>query len=332
MQRICLECNKTYPINSLEYKCECGGLFDYCGSTIKNKIELISLGESKTPIIEKCIEGINLKLKLDYYMPSGSFKDRGAKTLVSTLKDFQVTEIVEDSSGNAGASIAAYSAAANIKCHIYLPENTPQGKTQQISSYGAEIVKIPGNRENTSRAIKEACKSQYYASHVYNPLFFEGTKTISKEIFEQVGLPEAIVLPAGNGTLLLGIYKGFKELTQDHLPKIIAVQSENCCPLYNEYNKIEVNRYKPTSAKGIAVENPARKKEMISAINESNGEIIIVSEEDIAKAKKELGYSGIFVENTAAVGVAGAVKFATRPENQEFNLVVPLTGTGLKET
>lgn len=330
MQFYCPKCNRSYPIDSLQYKCECGELFGL--QKVKNeKVNIhISLGEIKTPIIKREINDLNLLLKLDYLMPTGSFKDRGALVLINKVKEKGITEVVEDSSGNAGASIAAYCAAAGIKCHIYLPEGTSEGKIKQIKAYGANVIKVPGNRDNTSNEILKAAEEKYYASHVYNPLFFEGTKSIAYEIYEDVGIPDYMVVPVGNGTMLLGAYQGFLEIGE--IPPIIAVQSENCSPIYSEFIKEEVGEIKPTLAEGIAVGKPMRKHEIIEAIKESQGDMVTVSEEEIENAKKALWQMGIYVEPTACASVAGAIKyFQNKRRGEGLKIVVPLTGTGLKK-
>jgi threonine synthase len=328
MRFFCERCGKTYPLEGLKYKCDCGGLFKL-RKTGKESVDLpVSLGETATPLMKKEIDGARVFLKMDYLMPTGSFKDRGSVVLVNKLKELGITEVVEDSSGNAGASIAAYCAAADVKCRIYVPEATPLAKLKQIASYRAEIVKVPGAREDAAKAAREAAHKTYYASHVYNPLFFEGTKSIAHEIYVQIGYPDTIFLPAGNGTLLIGAYIGFREL--GYLPRLIAVQSENCCPLYNRLNDLPQNGSKPTIAEGIAIEAPPRLEEMAAAVRESGGCVMTVSEEEIRAANETLGRMGIYVEDTSAVAVAAARRYFKNGINNMRKVVVPLTGSGLK--
>ena len=178
----CKECGKTYPLDSLNYKCSCGGLFNLEGKQPGIVDTELSLGEVETPVLQRDLAGQPVYLKLDYLMPTGSFKDRGAVVMIDQLAKNGVKEIVEDSSGNAGAAVAAYAAAANINCRIFLPADTSEGKIKQIKAYGAEIVKVPGDRDATSRAVLEAAQDAYYASHVYNPLFFAGTASLAYEL------------------------------------------------------------------------------------------------------------------------------------------------------
>jgi len=133
-------CGKTYPIEGLDYQCECGGLFKLDNTTGEKISGAVTLGEVTTPMLKRVLQGRAVYLKIDYMQPTGSFKDRGAFVMINKLKELGITEVVEDSSGNAGAAIAGYCAAAGIKCNIYLPENTSAGKlsrsahTRQVSS------------------------------------------------------------------------------------------------------------------------------------------------------------------------------------------------------
>ena len=330
MHFYCPKCSQTYSLDTFEYKCSCGGLFSFHKQAGESIPISVSLGEVVTPMLERRLHGINLQLKLDYYMPTGSFKDRGAFTTVNMIKHLGIQEVVEDSSGNAGAAFAGYCAAAGIKCHIYLPASTSPGKIKQIAAYGANVVKVEGSRDDVSAAILAAAKNTYYASHVYNPLFFEGTKSLAHEIAEQSGIPDYIVVPAGNGTMLLGVYIGFKELGK--LPKIIAVQSAKCAPVYAKYHGCEVAAPTPTVAEGIAVGKPMRIDEMIEAVRESGGEFITVEDNIVEQMQHELCEMGIYIEPTSGAAVAGALQyFKDKPELQDSKIVVPLTGSGLKK-
>lgn len=329
MHFYCSDCKKVYPISGLAYQCECGGLFKLYKAKEEAIPKTVSLGEVVTPVVKRKLENIEVNLKLDYMNPTGSFKDRGALVTINMLKELGITEVVEDSSGNAGAAFAGYCAAAGITCNIYLPENTSAGKIKQISAYKANIVKIPGTRDDVAAATLKAAEKTYYASHVYNPLFFEGTKSLAYEIYEQVGIPDYIVVPAGNGTMLLGVYIGFKELGK--LPRIIAVQSENCAPVYSKFKNQPYKEITPTVAEGIAVGKPRRIDEMIAAVKDSNGDVITVDDEKVIQAQQMLGNMGIYVEATAGVAVAGMLHYFQGQSDNKLTIVVPLTGTGLKK-
>ncbi|MEM9982561.1 MAG: pyridoxal-phosphate dependent enzyme, partial [Bacteroidota bacterium] len=158
-------------------------------------------------------DNFKIHLKLDFLFPTGSYKDRGASVMISKVKELGIDKVVQDSSGNAGASVAAYCAKAGIACDIYAPKCTSQAKLTQIKMYGATLHLIDGTREDTAQAALEAAQKSYYASHCWNPYFFQGTKTFAFEIAEQMGwkAPDTVILPAGNGTLLIGAYIGFRE-------------------------------------------------------------------------------------------------------------------------
>jgi threonine synthase len=329
MNFFCADCGQEYPLDGLDYQCRCGGLFKLKKEHNETAGGEVSLGEGTTPVLKRKIQHMDVYLKLDYLQPTGSFKDRGAWVMINMLKELGIREVVEDSSGNAAAAIAGYCAAAGIRCNIYLPESTSAGKIKQIEAYKANIVKVPGTRDDTARAVIQAAKNAYYASHVYNPLFFEGTKSLAYELYDQVGIPDYIFVPAGNGTMLLGAYTGFKELGK--LPRIIAVQSQNCAPLAGRFYNRAVSRFAPTIAEGIAIREPKRMAEMLAAVRESKGDIIAVNDESVLKAQAMLGGMGIYVEPTAGVAVAGMLQHFDNGYDKNLTIVVPLTGSGLKK-
>ena len=329
MNFTCSICGKEYPIDGLDYQCACGGLFKLIKIKEEKIATTVSLGEVKTPLVKKKLLHREVYLKIDYMSPSGSFKDRGAFVLINALKELGIKEVVEDSSGNAGAAIAAYCAAAGIRCNIYLPESTSAGKIKQISAYKATVVKVPGTRDDTSKAILKAAEKTYYASHVYNPFFFEGTKSLAHELYEQIGVPDYLFVPAGNGTMLLGAYIGFCETGK--LPRIIAVQSKNCAPLFSKFHNQPFNEYMPTIAEGIAIPEPKRIYEMIDALRQSRGNVIIVDDEQVKTAQDLLGETGFYIEPTAGVAVAGMLQYFKEGYDDMLKIVVPLTGIGLKK-
>jgi threonine synthase len=308
---------------------------------ITKEQNIVSFSEGFTPLIP--ITFSNKKqawIKQDHLFPSGSYKDRGASILISKIKELGIRHIVQDSSGNAGASIAAYAKRAKISCDIYVPSDTSHAKTTQIQAYGANLIRVNGDRKETAYQAFEAAKSSYYASHCFNPFFFQGTKTFAYEVCEQLNwkAPDAVVLPAGNGTLLLGCYIGFKELVEmniiSQMPKIIAIQSHACQPLKLAIETPNFNpqnyQFQNTLAEGIAIPNPIRMKQMLEAITHSNGEILTVSELEIISAWKEMVNEGFYIELTSAATIAGLIKFQTLCE---ANLVVSLiSGNGLKST
>lgn len=331
MHFYCEKCKQEHPVNTNVYKCDCGGLFRLYKDVNEKIEENISIGEIKTPILPMTFGRQEVLFKLEHLNPTGSFKARGAKFMVNALKNLGIDSIVEDSSGNGASALAAYCAAGNIDCTVYVPDSIPTGKLNQIETFGAHVRLVVGDRDTTSTAAQKDAEEngKYYASHVYNPLFYEGIKSMAREIYEQLGdVPEYIFLPVGNGTMLLGLYYGFEEI--GHLPRFVAVQSENCAPIYNAYKKVKKPPlYKKTVADAIKVEKPKRIDEIITMIKRSNGEVITVSDEEIVEAQFQCGRKGLFVEPTAAVAIAGALSYFRKGKPDNYRVVIPITGAGL---
>jgi threonine synthase len=248
---------------------------------------------------------------------------------------------VEDSSGNAGCAIAAYCARAGISCDIFVPADTSPAKLAQIKLYGASVNKVEGSREDTARAVLRAAEATYYASHSWNPYFFQGTKTFAFEICEQLGwkAPDTMIVPAGNGTLLLGASIGFRELRKagiiEKTPKILGVQSSRCAPLSQAFRRgmksISPIKKQDTLAEGIAIAEPIRGPQIIKAVEDSGGAFLEVEEGEIKAALTDLARKGFYVEPTAAAAVAAIPKYLSRTKNDEI-IVSVLTGHGLKST
>ncbi len=286
----------------------------------------VSLGEGGTPLVvdEYCY-------KLDYLFPTGSFKDRGTAVMMSNLLGQGITSIVEDSSGNAGASVAAYAARAGIKAEICVPHYASEGKIAQIEAFGAKIWKVKGTRDDARKKALERAEKVYYASHQWNPHFLEGMKTVAYECAEQMKweTPDAVILPVGSGSLYYGMYKGFNHLYESgvtsSIPHLVGVQTEACHPVYSEVHDLPRSCGK-SAAEGLLVENPPRLKEIKEVIRKY-GDIILVSEEEIVEGLKKSFTMGLYIEPTSAVVVAALEKL-----NPPDGTVVILTGSGLKAT
>ena len=306
---------------------------------IYHETSILSIQEGFTPLERMEIDGGEALLKIDYLFPTGSYKDRGASVLISKMKEWGVKRVVEDSSGNAGSAIAAYCAKAGIECDIYVPHNTSPGKLVQIQAYGATVRKVEGSREKTAKKAMRAASETPYASHCWNPFFLHGTKTFAFEVWEQMGwkTPDILVLPVGHGTLFLGVYIGFKELREagmiKKIPKLVAVQSASCAPLYHAFKKgwqeTRPIEKKETVAEGIAIAEPVRERQILEAIRDTDGEVLIVTEKEIGTALKAMGRKGHFVEPTSAATVAGLSQYLRKKRRRE-TVVSTLTGMGLK--
>ena len=366
MQYICHECQNTYQLLPLRYKCDCGSPLDLKSDTyeqfeydtslnslwryrrnlpISSDSDLVTLGEGMTPLVELTpSDNHQHYVKLDYLCPTGSYKDRGASILLSHLKSLGVTEVVEDSSGNAGAAIAAYSARANIKCTIFCPESTSKSKLKQISAYGAELQLVSGNRMATTEAVKQAAETIPYASHNWHPFFLEGMKTLAYEISEQLGkrVPKHIICPVGFGSIYLGLYIGFRELYQmgkiQSVPQLLGVQPTACSPIYHAYQNrsTTISRMIQTAttlAEGITSELPIRTRMLMEAIDYTNGAFTTVDDNQIVEGLKILADKGLYVEPTSAVVLRAYDKFKYDGIIGEGDLTVSiLTGSGLKSS
>ncbi len=360
---ICVDCQAEYPLDEPIWRCECGGLLDIDFTPrfpldaiaarkptlwryreaipLPESSEIVSFDEGFTPLLPVEVAGREVLVKQDHLFPSGSYKDRGATVMITQAKRLGVKSVVEDSSGNAGCAVAAYCAKAEIACDIYVPESTALGKLAQIRLYGAGLHRIPGSREDTSAAVMEAARLTYYASHSWNPFFFHGTKTFAFEVCEQLGwqAPDTLVLPAGNGTLLLGAAIGFGELLRagviERIPKIVAIQAGACAPLERAFaarleRPARIDK-RDTLAEGIAIAEPVRGAQILRAVRDSGGAFYTVGEEEIVAALHAMARQGHYIEPTAAATIAGVARYLpdSRPGEQ---IVSVFTGHGLKAT
>ena len=363
----CDKCNQSYPENSNLWSCNCGAPFSYVPSNqvsfprdkikvrnktiwryyealpVANQENIVTLGEGMTPLVPALFEGQKILFKLDFISPTGSFKDRGTSFFISKLKEQKIKKVVEDSSGNAGASMAAYCAHSGIECEIYVPDYTSAGKVVQIEMCGAKVKRIPGSREDTSAAVMQAARICYYASHNWNPYFLHGVKTIAFEIWEQLGwkIPDNIIVTAGQGSLVLGCQIGFNELKTageiTNIPRIFAVQVANCAPLYQAFQKglaepVTIQK-KETIAEGISSAFPIRGSKVLSAVKNSGGAIIAVEEREIWESLQKVSKLGFYIEPTSAAATAGLSQLINKGIiKPKDSTVVILTGFGLKAT
>ena len=318
-------------------------LWRYAGALALAGPPQVSLGEGWTPLLRRDWNGANIHFKLESQMPTGSFKDRGTAVMLNHLIEVGVGPIHEDSSGNAGASIATYAAAAGIPCRVYVPAAAPRAKLVQIAAAGAEVRPVSGTRQDVTEAALAATGESFYASHNWQPFFIEGTKTLAFEVWEQLGfrVPDNILVPTGYGSNILGLERGFDELEKsgeiDARPRLFAVQAANCAAFAAAW-VMGADRFvpfaaEPTVADGIATPRPIRIAEVLAALRHSRGGVVAVSEEEIAAALGTLGHIGLFVEPTAATGGAALTQLLSeRTITADQMTIVVLTGHGLKAT
>lgn len=362
---LCSNCAASYAGNEPRWRCECGGYLlletasmfrrDALGERphtiwryrealgIDERSTAVSLGEGMTPLLAERLDRSDVLVKVDYLCPTGSYKDRGSSVMITKLKEWGVAQIIEDSSGNAGASIAAYAAVAGIASDIYIPESTSAGKAAQIGMYGANLVKVPGSREDTARAAWDAADRTFYASHNWSPYFLAGMKTAAYEIAEQMQwqVPDWVVTPAGGGGLLVGLYMGFADLLRagitTSVPRLAAVQAAACDPIYRAWSTraddVGAVRKGETAAEGISVAKPVRGRAILQAVRDSGGLVTTVMDDEVWEMLPVLGQMGLYVEPTAAAAPAALRRLRRQgiiPGGA--NVVVILTGSGLKAT
>lgn len=303
----------------------------------------LSLGEVQTPLLPFAIDGRQVLLKCDHTQPTGSYKDRGSALLMAYLQKAGTTSAAEDSSGNAGASLAAYAARAGIHLQVFCPETASKAKLAQIELYGAELVAVAGARPRATEALLKHVEKNgvTYASHLWNPLFIFGLRTLAYEIAEQLNwrAPDAVLCPVGAGSILLGLYAGFCDLLAagvvDAMPRLVAVQALNVSPLYSAWSSgaTEVDvalNPTPTRAEGIALPQPVRGHQLLAALRQSHGAVIAVDEASIGEGIRALGRGGLCVEPTAAVVWKGVKDYWNTCGQSDQTVVAVLSGHGLK--
>jgi threonine synthase len=359
---ICSSCRRPYPEQGVPFQCPtCGGIYQITAlpevhlSTEQDQTAgmwryrdtfgldtvapLVSLGEGQTPLVWSEAFGRQVAFKLEFLNPTGSYKDRGSAVLTCFLKSRGVNEAVEDSSGNAGASFAAYAARSGIRARIFIPSSASGPKRNQIEAYGAELINVPGPRSEAANAVRQAAlQGAVYASHAYLPQGIPGYATIAYEMFEQLGgVPGTVISPAGQGNLLLGIGLGFKSLQTagllDRLPTLIGVQARACAPLWAAANYgadgLAWVSEGDTLAEGVRVRHPVRGDAVLNIIAETNGLFLAVDEEEILPGRDQLALQGFYVEPTSAIVWSALQQLAPQIPGP---VVVILTGSGLKST
>ena len=299
----------------------------------------ISMGEGCTPLLARTLYGGAALLKCEWFMPTGSFKDRGASVMLSLLRAQGVRSVLEDSSGNGGAAVAAYAAAGGMAATIMAPASTSPAKTVQMRAHGATVELVPGSRQDTSEAAMRFAGDTFYASHNWHPFFLHGTKTLAYELWEDLGFraPDHVVIPCGAGSNVLGCEIGFSELLRagqiDRMPKLWAAQPAHCGPIAAAALGRLPGEIRPTMAEGTAIAAPIRLPEVVQALRTSGGGGVLIEEAEIAAAMLGLAKTGIYVEPTCAQAAAAYSKLLSAGSIGRGDVtVLVLTGTGLKAT
>jgi len=356
----CRGCGKPFPITEFPHRCPvCGALYGFreglhydpdqrqpnlpgiwkyrSAFSLPDGAPMITLGEGSTPLIQDEFFGEQVWLKLESLNPTGSFKDRGSAVLVSWLLAGEIRTAVEDSSGNAGASFAAYTSRVGIHSKVFIPSYAAGPKRLQIESFGSEVIPIPGPRSKASDAVIEEVKAgAVYASHAYLPQGTAGIASIAYELIDQLGeSPGTIVLPVGHGSLLLGIALGFDALLKSGViptrPRLIAIQSAVYNPLYRAFaagsETVDPVPEGNTNAEGVAIAAPYHGSEVLKAVRESEGMILQVTEEQILAGMRQLAYHGIYAEITSGLVWDGLRQLAGKLVGPTVCII---SGNGLK--
>jgi len=315
-----------------------------------------------TPIfnLSRLAEKLGLQylwLKDESRNPTASFKDRASAIVVARAQEIGAEVVVTASTGNAGAALAGMSAAVGQKAIIFAPKSAPQAKVAQLLVFGAKVILVDGTYDEAfDLTVKAADEFGWYCRNTgYNPFTAEGKKTAAFEIWEwwesthqkwheEVGMdvdhaPLTVFVSVGDGNIISGIYKGFRDLYQlgwlPRIPRIIGVQAEGSAAISNAFHG-ETETITPVSAKTIAdsisVDLPRDGVRAVRAAKETGGTYVNVSDKEILKAIAELGKLGVFAEPAGAAAYAGLVKAASSGLiGSEDPILVLNTGSGLKD-
>jgi threonine synthase len=370
----CFECHTQYPIRTANYRCEkCGGLLEISFQISQRRIpwknrdpsvwryrELIpidndrfitTLAEGATGLHQCQRLGREIGLKRLYVKnegenPTGSFKDRGMTVALSKARELGKRRVVCASTGNTAASLSAYSARAGLTCVVIVPEGkVAPGKMLQVMIHGARIFQVSGDFDEAMRVVVALTEQRrgFYLMNSVNPFRLEGQKTLAYEVCDQLGnqLPDALVLPVGNGGNISAIWKGFGEFQTLGIakvrPRMIGVQAERAAPIADavkrKQNKIRPVTNPQTIASAIRIGSPVNWTKVLPAIRESGGTAETVSDKEILEAQRDLASKeGIFVEPASAASIAGLRKCREEGRIDRSDLVVCVTtGHGLKD-
>jgi threonine synthase len=285
--------------------------------------DVVSLGERMSPLIE-CNRlgrklGVNLWIKDESQLPTGSFKSRGIAMAITMAKRFGITRVALPTAGNAGGAAAAYAARAGMECFVFMPEDTPVINQLECRLFGAHVYRVNGLINDCGRLVREGKEAMgwFDLSTLKEPYRIEGKKTMGLELAEQCDwrLPDVILNPTGGGTGLIGMWKAFQELRElgwlesATMPRLIAVQSEGCAPIVRAFDEgkrfAEPFANASTIASGIRVPAAIGDFMILDAIRASRGRAIAVAENRIIEWMRLASSSeGIAIcpETAACVG------------------------------
>jgi threonine synthase len=363
---LCSACGKRYATRDRMFRCECGDtlevVFDYrkIRKVFRERMEkrafnharyaelypvksLVSIQEGGTPLVrsgnlEKSLgTGFELYFKYEAQNPTGSFKDRGSSVEVAKAKELGAGKVICASTGNMGASVAAYSGIAGLECSVLTPTDTRAAKLEQMLAYGASVYRVRGDYARAAGLAEEA--SLNYGVHLLGDYLYrrEGTKSVGFEICEQLKEADYIVSPIGNGTLISATWKAMKEFKTLGIiksrPKMVGIQATGCDTVARAYRTgsgIRPVKNPRTVAVAIECGDPIDGNRALRSIKESRGFADSVSDREILKARDILAKrEGLFAEPAGAVSLAGVLKARNRIKRGS-RVVCLVTGHGLK--
>jgi threonine synthase len=357
----CDACGREYALTAdAPWRCDCGHALDFADRPLPDSDAptdvdrdrglwafadflpvdaRVTLGEGWTPLVDA--PAWEATFKLESLFPTGSFKDRGAAVTLSLAAELGVDQVVEDSSGNAGHAVATYAARAGIEADIYVPADAKPTKIEAIERTGARAVQIEGGRQDVTDACIQTVESDedagWYASHAWQPAFFAGTATFALELAAQRdwSAPDVVVTPLGHGTLFLGAYRGFRALRAagwiDDLPRLVGAQAAGVAPIVEALHGREAAAGDNDAADGIQIAEPARRDQILDAIEATDGDAVAVDAEATRNTLRRLRTRGVDVEPTCATAPAALNMLRDRDAiGTDEDVVVALTGTGLK--
>ena len=375
---VCSDCGKVYETDKIMYLCpDCerendGTTFSKGNLIVELSDEVLKRAKEKehvtpndfypyqaededaypigiTPLmkprrIQKALGIPNLLFKLDSQLISGSFKDRASYEVALQAKALGERKIALASTGNAGAAMSAVGAAMDLDIILFVPASAPINKLMQSVLYGAKVVPVKGSYDDAFKLSIEYTKRKggINRNTAYNPMTIEGKKSVSIELFEQMGrkAPDAVYVPVGDGCIIAGVAKGFIDLKKagliDKMPRIIACQSEESRAISNALENDDYSAFNATTrADSISVSLPANGRMAVKYIKESRGWAVTVEDEDILDSEVELTkYAGVLTEPAAACAYAAFKKDKEHFRNtlgEDATAVVLLTGTGFKD-
>ncbi|MGB0909340.1 MAG: threonine synthase [Nitrospirales bacterium] len=309
---------------------------------VSDSTPVVSLQEGNTPLIQakrlaqRLCPGVDLYLKIEGANPTGSFKDRGMTLAVSKALEKNARAVMCASTGNTSAAAAAYGAKAGIPVYVLIPAgNIALGKLTQAIMHGAKIIQIEGNFDQALNIVKELCRDdEFELVNSLNPFRLEGQKTAAMEVCDQLGMsPTMHVLPVGNAGNITAYWKGYQEYHAAgqvrSLPQMVGFQAEGAAPLVLGH----IIKEPKTVASAIRIGNPASWQLAMNAVQESNGLINMVTDDEILEAYRMVAREeGVFCEPASAASVAGVVKLKrANLLSDGYTVVCTLTGHGLKD-